>query len=82
MGDPDFDMSVDAPSEEVEGDDLRSVVMKLKVFRRLPGTLQEVEAVSSIVGPENSVVLTRERHGHANPFYWGGFIFSGDPRNP
>jgi len=24
--------------------------------------------------------LTRERHGHANPFYWGGFIFSGDPR--
>ncbi len=24
---------------------------------------------------------TRERYGHANPFYWGGFIFSGNPKS-
>ncbi len=26
------------------------------------------------------IELTSERHGHDNPFYWGEFIFSGDPR--
>ena len=68
MGDPDFEMSPDWVGEEPKIDELRSVLMELRVFRPLPGTREEILEISQIIGLDNSLVFTGAEATEENLF--------------